>query len=121
MATEFCNQECKHVPQLALVNNLLAKPHVSSMMGTLIKQAAKDLALTSIDGLASTRFSSSSSSKDSKMSIDGWWMVHTMVLPVLTMLRTVLMTMAAALASSPATARTSSSASHAKDCAGEAP
>ena len=28
-------------------------------------------------------------------------MVHTMVLPVLTMLRTVLMTMAAALASSP--------------------
>ena len=35
------------------------------------------------------------------MSMLGWWMVHTMVLPVLTMLRTVLMTMAAALASNP--------------------
>jgi len=48
------------------------------------------------------RFSSSSSSKDSKMSMLGWWMVHTMVLPVLTMLRTVRITMAAALASRPA-------------------
>jgi len=47
------------------------------------------------------RLSSSSSSKDSKMSMEGWWMVHTMVLPVLTMLRTVLITIAAALASSP--------------------
>ena len=32
----------------------------------------------------------------------GWWMVHTIVLPVLTMLRTVLITIAAALASRPA-------------------
>ena len=48
------------------------------------------------------RFSSSSSSKDSKMSMLGWWMVHTMVLPVFTMLRTVRITMAAALASKPA-------------------
>ena len=36
------------------------------------------------------------------MSMEGWWIVHTMVLPVLTMLRTVRMTMAAALASRPA-------------------
>ena len=35
------------------------------------------------------------------MSMEGWWMVHTMVLPVLTILRTVLITIAAALASSP--------------------
>ena len=47
-------------------------------------------------------FSSSSSSKASKMSMLGWWMVHTMVLPVLTMLRTVRITMAAARASRPA-------------------
>ena len=51
-------------------------------------------------------FSSNRSSKDSKMSMLGWWMVHTMVRPVLTMLRTVLITMAAALASRPVTAHT---------------
>ena len=39
------------------------------------------------------------------MSMEGWWMVHTMVRPVLTMLRTALITMAAALASSPAQAQ----------------
>ena len=38
----------------------------------------------------------------SKMSMEGWWMVHTIVRPVLTMLRTALITMAAALASRPA-------------------
>lgn len=38
----------------------------------------------------------------SKMSMEGWWMVQTTVRPVFTVLRTVLMTMAAALASSPA-------------------
>ena len=47
-------------------------------------------------------FSRSSSSKASKMSMLGWWMVHTMVLPVLTIFLTALMTMAAALASKPA-------------------
>ena len=36
------------------------------------------------------------------MSMEGWWIVHTVVLPVLTMLRTVRMTMATALASRPA-------------------
>ena len=36
------------------------------------------------------------------MSMEGWWIVHTMVLPVLTMLRTVRITMAAARASRPA-------------------
>lgn len=36
------------------------------------------------------------------MSMLGWWMVHTTVRPVFTVLRTHLMTMAAALASSPA-------------------
>ena len=34
--------------------------------------------------------------------MEGWWMVHTTVRPVLTVLRTVRMTIAAALASSPA-------------------
>ncbi len=48
------------------------------------------------------RFSSSSSSKASKMSMDGWWMVHTTVRPVSTVLRTVRITMAAARASRPA-------------------
>jgi len=38
----------------------------------------------------------------SKMSMDGWWMVHTTVRPVLTVLRTVRITMAAARASRPA-------------------
>ena len=37
----------------------------------------------------------------SKMSMEGWWMVQTTVRPVLTVLRTVRMTMAAALASRP--------------------
>lgn len=37
----------------------------------------------------------------SKMSMEGWWMVQTTVRPVLTVLRTVRITMAAALASSP--------------------
>ena len=35
------------------------------------------------------------------MSMEGWWMVQTTVLPVLTVLRTVRMTMAAARASKP--------------------
>ena len=43
----------------------------------------------------------SSSSNDSKMSMEGWWMVQTMVLLVLTMFLTARMTMAAARASSP--------------------
>ena len=38
------------------------------------------------------------------MSMLGWWMVHTTVRPVFTVLRTHLMTMAAALASKPAVA-----------------
>ena len=42
--------------------------------------------------------------RTSKMSMEGWWMVQTMVRPVLTMLRTVRITIAAALASSPVTA-----------------
>ena len=37
----------------------------------------------------------------SKISMDGWWMVHTTVRPVSTVLRTVRMTMAAARASRP--------------------
>ena len=37
----------------------------------------------------------------SKMSMEGWWMVHTTVRPVLTVLRTVRITIAAARASSP--------------------
>ena len=37
----------------------------------------------------------------SKMSMEGWWMVQTTVRPVLTVLRTVRITMAAALASRP--------------------
>lgn len=37
----------------------------------------------------------------SKMSMEGWWMVQTTVRPVLTVLRTVRITMAAALASKP--------------------
>ena len=37
----------------------------------------------------------------SKMSMEGWWMVHTTVRPVLTVLRTVRITMAAARASRP--------------------
>ncbi len=41
------------------------------------------------------------SSNASKMSILGWWMVHTTVLPVSTVLRTVRITIAAALASNP--------------------
>lgn len=41
------------------------------------------------------------SSNDSKISMLGWWMVQTIVLPVSTIFRTVLMTIAAALASSP--------------------
>ena len=39
--------------------------------------------------------------RTSKMSMDGWWMVHTTVRPVSTVLRTVRMTMAAARASRP--------------------
>jgi len=42
------------------------------------------------------------SDRTSKMSMAGWWIVHAMVRPVLTMLRTTRMTMAAALASRPA-------------------
>ena len=38
----------------------------------------------------------------SKMSMAGWWMVHAMVRPVSTMLRTTRMTIAAARASRPA-------------------
>ena len=45
------------------------------------------------------------------MSMLGWWMVHTMVRPVFTMLRTVRMTMAAALASKPAQAMPSDTVS----------
>ena len=41
------------------------------------------------------------SSKDSKMSMLGWWIVHTIVRPVFTIFLTVLITMAAALASKP--------------------
>jgi len=41
------------------------------------------------------------SSKDSNMSMLGWWMVHTTVLPVSTVFLTVLITIAAALASKP--------------------
>ncbi len=37
----------------------------------------------------------------SKMSMDGWWMVQTTVRPVLTVFRTVRITIAAARASSP--------------------
>ena len=37
----------------------------------------------------------------SKMSMEGWWMVQTTMRPVLTVLRTVRMTIAAALASRP--------------------
>ena len=37
----------------------------------------------------------------SKMSMEGWWMVQTTVRPVLTVLRTVRITIAAALASRP--------------------
>jgi hypothetical protein len=44
--------------------------------------------------------------RTSKMSMDGWWMVHTTVRPVLTVLRTVRMTMAAARASRPETNHT---------------
>ena len=44
--------------------------------------------------------------------MEGWWMVHTMVLPVLTMLRTVLITIAAALASNPEKDKSSSLPSH---------
>ena len=40
--------------------------------------------------------------RTSKMSMEGWWMVHTTVRPVLTVLRTERITMAAARASSPA-------------------
>ena len=39
--------------------------------------------------------------RTSKMSMDGWWMVHTTVRPVLTVLRTVRITIAAARASRP--------------------
>ena len=39
--------------------------------------------------------------RTSKMSMDGWWMVHTTVRPVSTVLRTVRMTIAAARASRP--------------------
>ena len=39
--------------------------------------------------------------RTSKMSMDGWWMVHTTVRPVSTVLRTARMTMAAARASRP--------------------
>jgi len=41
------------------------------------------------------------SSKASNISILGWWMVHTTVLPVSTVFLTVLITIAAALASNP--------------------
>jgi hypothetical protein len=41
------------------------------------------------------------SSNDSNMSILGWWIVQTIVRPVLTIFRTVLITMAADLASNP--------------------
>ena len=41
------------------------------------------------------------SSKDSNMSMLGWWIVQTIVLPVLTIFLTVLMTIAAARASNP--------------------
>ena len=41
------------------------------------------------------------SSKDSKMSMLGWWIVHTIVRPVFTIFLTVLITIAAALASNP--------------------
>ena len=41
------------------------------------------------------------SGRTSKMSMEGWWMVQTTVRPVLTVLRTVRITMAAARASSP--------------------
>ena len=41
------------------------------------------------------------SRRTSKMSMEGWWMVQTTVRPVLTVLRTVRITIAAARASSP--------------------
>nr|GMD48967.1 transmembrane protein, putative [Ipomoea batatas] len=47
------------------------------------------------------RIISKTSSNDSKISMLGWWIVQTIVLPVSTMFLTVLITIAAALASSP--------------------
>ena len=52
---------------------------------------------TSVEVMASAPFRSHTS----KMSMEGWWMVQTTVRPVLTVLRTVRITMAAALASRP--------------------